>query len=197
MTFGDRRVARVVDQAPLAGPVGLAVVAQLGFVVLDHEARGVQVTGWGLTGLSTWSSDAPPWVRTVEGGLGARQRTARAEHSVGALGERRARALLAALDLGDVGRPVVDSSGQGGLGEPTHVPPALQLGHERFGRRVLDLVGLTLGLYAQAVVSLGAATAESMAARFQLPGSDKPRDGRAMESTDEGSEGQGGEDATP
>jgi integrase len=29
---------------------------------------------------------------------------------------------------------------------------------------------LTLGLYAQAVVSLGAAAAESMAARFQLPG---------------------------
>jgi integrase len=33
---------------------------------------------------------------------------------------------------------------------------------------------LTLGLYAQAVVSLGAAAAESMAARLQLPGSDKP-----------------------
>ncbi len=37
---------------------------------------------------------------------------------------------------------------------------------------------LTLGLYAQAVVSLGAAAAESMAARFQLPASS---DGRAME----------------
>jgi hypothetical protein len=30
---------------------------------------------------------------------------------------------------------------------------------------------LTLGLYAQAVVSLGAAALEPMAARFQLPGS--------------------------
>jgi integrase len=56
---------------------------------------------------------------------------------------------------------------------------------------------LTLGLYAQAVVSLGAAAAESMAARFQLPESDKPRDRRAMESTEEGSEGRGDGGATP
>jgi integrase len=47
-------------------------------------------------------------------------------------------------------------------------------------------VQLTVGLYAQAVVSLGAAAAESMAARFRLPGSDKPRDGRAMEPGEEG-----------
>ncbi len=37
---------------------------------------------------------------------------------------------------------------------------------------------LTIGLYAQAVVSLGAAAAESMAARFLLPSSG-PRDGDA------------------
>lgn len=55
---------------------------------------------------------------------------------------------------------------------------------------------LTLGLYAQAVVSLGAAAAETMAARFRLPGAEAPRDGRAMESTEEGSEGQGEGDAT-
>ena len=48
---------------------------------------------------------------------------------------------------------------------------------------------LTIGLYAQAVVSLGAAAAESMAARFLLPGSG-PRDGRAMEPRNEGFEGQ-------
>jgi hypothetical protein len=45
---------------------------------------------------------------------------------------------------------------------------------------------LTLGLYAQAVVSLGAAAADSMAERFGLPA----RDGRAMERGEEGSEGQ-------
>lgn len=56
---------------------------------------------------------------------------------------------------------------------------------------------LTLGLYAQAVVSLGAAAAESMAARFQVPGAEQPRDERAMESTEVGSEGQGEGDATP
>jgi integrase len=42
---------------------------------------------------------------------------------------------------------------------------------------------LTLGLYAQAVVSLGAAAAESMAVRFQLP-----RDGRAMDGHEGGPE---------
>jgi integrase len=56
---------------------------------------------------------------------------------------------------------------------------------------------LTLGLYAQAVVSLGAAAAESMAARFQVPGAEQPRDGRAMESTEVSPEGQGEGDATP
>ena len=45
---------------------------------------------------------------------------------------------------------------------------------------------LTLGLYAQAVVSLGAAAVDSMAERFGLPA----RDGRAMERCEEGSEGQ-------
>ena len=35
---------------------------------------------------------------------------------------------------------------------------------------------LTLGLYAQAVVSFGAAAAESMAARFRLPGAEAPRE---------------------
>jgi hypothetical protein len=55
---------------------------------------------------------------------------------------------------------------------------------------------LTLGLYAQAVVSLGAAAAESMAARFRVPGAEAPRDGRAMESTDEGSEGRDGGETT-
>ena len=54
---------------------------------------------------------------------------------------------------------------------------------------------LTLGLYAQAVVSLGAAAAESMAARFQVPGAKQPRDGRAMESTEEGPDRQGDGDA--
>ena len=49
---------------------------------------------------------------------------------------------------------------------------------------------LTLGLYAQAAGSLGAAAAESMAARFRLPGIEAPRDGRAMESPGEGAEGQ-------
>lgn len=49
---------------------------------------------------------------------------------------------------------------------------------------------LTISLYAQAVVSLGAAAAESMATRFLLPGS--PRDGRAMESGSEGVRGPGG-----
>ena len=57
-------------------------------------------------------------------------------------------------------------------------------------------VQLTLGLYAQAVVGLGAAAAESMAARFQVPGAEQPRDGRAMESTEVSSEGQGDQDAT-
>jgi integrase len=52
----------------------------------------------------------------------------------------------------------------------------------------------TIGLYAQAVVSLGAAAAESMATRFLLPGS--PRDGRAMERGSEGSEGQADDDTT-
>jgi hypothetical protein len=52
---------------------------------------------------------------------------------------------------------------------------------------------LTLGLYAQAVVSLGAAAAESMAARFQLPGS--ARDERAMEPAPEGWKEPGGGDA--
>jgi hypothetical protein len=55
---------------------------------------------------------------------------------------------------------------------------------------------LTLGLYAQAVVSLGAAAAESMAARFRLPGAEAPRDGPATESGEEGSEEQDDEDAT-
>jgi len=50
-------------------------------------------------------------------------------------------------------------------------------------------VQLTVGLYAQAVVSLGAAAAESMAARFRLPGSDKPRDRRAMEPGEVGDDG--------
>jgi integrase len=53
---------------------------------------------------------------------------------------------------------------------------------------------LTLGLYAQAVVSLGAAAAESMAARFQLPGS--PREARAMESEEQRSEGRAADDTT-
>jgi integrase len=44
---------------------------------------------------------------------------------------------------------------------------------------------LTLGLYAQAVVSLGAAAADSMAERFGLPA----RDGRAMERGEEAAEG--------
>jgi len=48
-------------------------------------------------------------------------------------------------------------------------------------------VQLTVGLYAQAVVSLGAAAAESMAARFQLPGA--PRDERAMDGSEEPSDG--------
>jgi integrase len=56
-------------------------------------------------------------------------------------------------------------------------------------------VQLTVGLYAQAVVSLGAAAAESMAARFQLPGS--PRDERAMEAENEPPKGRPDEDATP
>jgi len=56
-------------------------------------------------------------------------------------------------------------------------------------------VQLTVGLYAQAVVSLGAAAAESMAARFQLPG--PPRDERAMELEIGPPEGQGDPDATP
>jgi hypothetical protein len=47
---------------------------------------------------------------------------------------------------------------------------------------------LTLGLYAQAVVSLGAAAVESMAARFQVPGS--PREARAMEADETVSEGK-------
>ena len=51
---------------------------------------------------------------------------------------------------------------------------------------------LTLGFYVQAVGSLGAAAAESMAVRFQLPGS--PRDGRAMERGDEESEGENDDD---
>jgi integrase len=51
---------------------------------------------------------------------------------------------------------------------------------------------LTLGLYAQAVVSLGPAAAESMAARFNLPG--PAPDGRAIEPAPEGSkEPDGGE----
>jgi integrase len=54
---------------------------------------------------------------------------------------------------------------------------------------------LTVGLYAQAVVSLGAAAAESMAARFRLPGSDKPRDERAMEPGEEDENGRA-EDVT-
>jgi len=54
----------------------------------------------------------------------------------------------------------------------------------------------TLGLYAHAVVSLGAAAAELMAERFQLPGPDAPRDGRAMESTEGGSEGQADSETT-
>jgi hypothetical protein len=52
---------------------------------------------------------------------------------------------------------------------------------------------LTLGLYAQAVVSLGAAAAESMAARFQLPG--PTRDRRAMEAGSEASEESDDDDA--
>jgi hypothetical protein len=50
----------------------------------------------------------------------------------------------------------------------------------------------TLGLYAQAVVSLGPAAAESMAARFNRPG--PAPDGRAIEPAPEGSrEPDGGE----
>jgi integrase len=52
---------------------------------------------------------------------------------------------------------------------------------------------LTLGLYVQAVVSLGAAAAESMAARFQLPG--PTRDRRAMEAGSEESEESDNDDA--
>jgi hypothetical protein len=52
---------------------------------------------------------------------------------------------------------------------------------------------LTLGLYAQAVVSLGAAAAESMAARFQLPG--PARDRRAIEAGSEASEESDNDDA--
>ncbi len=55
-------------------------------------------------------------------------------------------------------------------------------------------VQLTVGLYARAVVSLGAAAAESMTARFQLPGS--PRDERAMEGGDEPPAGQDDDDTT-
>jgi hypothetical protein len=56
-------------------------------------------------------------------------------------------------------------------------------------------VQLTVGLYAQAVVSLRAAAAESMAARYQPPGS--PRDGRAVDGDGEGDHGPAGQDATP
>jgi hypothetical protein len=55
-------------------------------------------------------------------------------------------------------------------------------------------VQLTVGLYAQAVVSLGAAAAESMAARFRLPAS--PRDERAMEGDESGDDGPAGEGTT-
>jgi integrase len=58
-------------------------------------------------------------------------------------------------------------------------------------------VQLTVGLYAQAVVSLGAAAAESMATRFQLPGSPPPRGRRAMDGDREADHGQAGEDTTP
>jgi len=51
-------------------------------------------------------------------------------------------------------------------------------------------VQLTDGLYAQAVVNLGAPAAESMAARFRLAGSDKPRDGRAMDPGEVGEDGE-------
>jgi integrase len=57
-------------------------------------------------------------------------------------------------------------------------------------------VQLTVGLYAQAVVSLGAAAAESMASRFLLPGS-APRDGRAMEPAESGEDGPVVRDAAP
>jgi hypothetical protein len=56
-------------------------------------------------------------------------------------------------------------------------------------------VQLTVGLYAQAVVSLGPPAAESMAARFQLPGS--PRDERATQGNGDGDHSPAGEDATP
>ena len=56
-------------------------------------------------------------------------------------------------------------------------------------------VQLTVGLDAQAVVSFGAAAAESMAARFPLPGS--LRDGRAMGGHEIEDQGQAGVDTTP
>jgi hypothetical protein len=52
---------------------------------------------------------------------------------------------------------------------------------------------LTLGVYAQAVVSLRTVAAESMAARFNRPG--PAPDGRAIEPAPEGSREPGGGEA--
>ena len=160
----------------LEGPVGLAVVEQLRFVLLDNEA-------WGA-GLDRRDGQGVPAGGMHVGAMGTIEGVERPGNEPPVF---RTRSALSAKVRGDraqalrgprVPRPAAgERHGLVAAGVEIRTAQALLGGSN---------AQLTLGLYAQAVVSLGAAAVDSMAERFGLPA----RDGRAMERCEEGSEGQ-------
>ena len=175
-TVGVGEPKSAAGRRTLAVPVALVEMvgkhmAARGLTVDDREALLFTAPDGGMLRYSNWLRRV--WYpATVAAGLG---RFVEDEES----GRRR----YVGLGFHDLRR--ANATGLVAAGVDIKTAEAL-LGHSN--------AQLTLGLYAQAVVSLGAAAAESMAARFQVPGA--PRDGRAMDRDGHGDDGPAEENPT-